>query len=85
MARHTGISNRETPEEEARERSKHPPLRREDTPRPDTGGRKAGSRSLAQKEARARYPDRTMPPARKKSGAFGQEPAQRPASRRKRG
>ncbi len=85
MARHTGISNRESAEEEARERSKFPPLRREATPRPDTGGRKAGVRSLAQKESRSRYPDRTTPQARKKSGAFGQEPSRRPASKKRRG
>ena len=85
MARHIGISNRETAEEEALERSKHPPLRREAIPRPDTGGRKTGMRSLAQKESRSRYPDRTTPQARKKSGAFGQEPSRKPVARRKRG
>lgn len=85
MAQRTGISNRETAEQEARERSEHPPLRREETPRPDTGGRKAGARSLAQKEARSRYPDRTTPQARKKSGAFGQEPSRKPMAGRKRG
>jgi hypothetical protein len=35
---------------------------------------KAGSRSIAQKEERARYPDRSMPQTRKVSGAFGREP-----------
>jgi hypothetical protein len=35
---------------------------------------KAGSRSIAQKEAGSRYPDRSMPPSRKVAGAFGSEP-----------
>lgn len=35
---------------------------------------KAGSRSIAQKEAGSRYPDRSMPAARKVEGAFGKEP-----------
>jgi len=87
---HTGISNRETSEEEAREREEHPPI---DTGSPaptDAGGdrgeaplesvpdrqtsHKAGSRSIAQKEAETKYPDRSMPPSRKVSGAFGKEP-----------
>jgi hypothetical protein len=86
----SGISNRETPEEEARERDEHPPL---DTGSPepvDAGGNvgeapldkvperqtshKAGSRSIAQKEDAARYPDRSMPPTRKVAGAYGKEP-----------
>ena len=29
---------------------------------------------MAQKEDEARYPDRSMPPSRKASGAFGKEP-----------
>lgn len=86
----TGISNRETPDEEARERAEHPPLDTESPPPQDAAGRvgeeptenvpnrqtshKAGSRSIAQKEDRARYPDRSMPPSRKVSGAFGKEP-----------
>ena len=85
-----GISNRETPEEEAREREEFPPVdpaapppedaagRVGDDPPGDTNGRhtshKAGSRSVAQKEGEARYPDRSMPPARKVAGAFGKEP-----------
>ncbi|MPZ21600.1 MAG: hypothetical protein GEV06_27465 [Luteitalea sp.] len=40
---------------------------------------KAGSRSIAQKEAGARYPDRSMPASRKVSGAFGREPRTGPA------
>ena len=35
---------------------------------------KAGSRSIAQKEAESKYPDRSMPPSRKVNGAFGREP-----------
>ena len=35
---------------------------------------KAGSRSIEQKQDEARYPDRSMPSARKTSGAFGKEP-----------
>src|SRR5437867_84701 len=32
---------------------------------------KAGSRSIAQKEAESRYPDRSMPASHKVAGAFG--------------
>jgi hypothetical protein len=90
---HTGISNRETPADEARERQEHPP-RNTGSPEPeDAAGRvgeqpltdardrhtshKAGSRSIAQKEANARYTDRSAPPSRKVSGAFGKEPKSR--------
>jgi hypothetical protein len=38
---------------------------------------KAGSRSVAQKEAESRYPDRSMPATRKVGGAFGREPGGR--------
>lgn len=85
-----GISNRETPNQEERERAEHPPLDVGSPPPEDAAGRvgeeplgkvpnrqtshKAGSRSIAQKEDRARYPDRSMPPSRKVSGAFGREP-----------
>jgi hypothetical protein len=87
---HTGISNRESPEEEAVEREEHPPLDPSSPPPQDAAGRvgeepledtrdrhtshKAGSRSIAQKEDEARYPDRSMPATRKVSGAFGKEP-----------
>jgi hypothetical protein len=90
MTRRSGISNRESAEEEAREREQHP---QQDTGSPapeDAAGRqgeqpltdlrdrhtshKAGSRSIAQKEAASRYPDRSMPATRKVPGAFGQEP-----------
>lgn len=90
MTRRSGISNRESPEEETREREQHPP---QDTGSPapeDAAGRqgeqplmdlrdrqtshKAGSRSIAQKEAASRYLDRSMPATRKVPGAFGDEP-----------
>lgn len=89
MDKATGISNRETPEQEEREREEFPPI--DDTPQPqDASGRtgdepngdmsgrqtshKAGSRSVAQKEAGSRYADRPTPPSRKVEGAFGREP-----------
>ena len=84
-----GISNRETATEEATERHEHPPLDPTSPPE-DAAGRvgeqplddrrdrqtahKAGSRSIAQKEAESRYPDRSMPASRKVDGAFGREP-----------
>jgi hypothetical protein len=88
--RQPGISNRETAEEEQKERHDTPPL---DTGSPepeDAAGRvgenplddqrdrhtshKAGSRSVAQKEAGSRYPDRSMPASHKVAGAYGREP-----------
>jgi hypothetical protein len=90
MARRSRISNRESAEEEFKERQRYPP---QDTGSPapeDAAGRqgeqpltdlrdrqtshKAGSRSIAQKEAASRYPDRSMPASRKVPGAFGKEP-----------
>jgi hypothetical protein len=84
----TGISNRETPDEEARERQEHPPIdstseaesrsaetSAEHVPDRQTSN-KAGVRSVAQKEDRARYPDRGMPATHKKPGAFGREPVE---------
>jgi hypothetical protein len=92
--RNTGISNRESARDEARERQEYPPL---DTGSPapeDAAGRtgeqplddnrdrhtshKAGSRSIAQKESESRYPDRSMPASRKVAGAFGREPTAPP-------
>ena len=35
---------------------------------------KAGSRSVAQKEAESKYPDRSHPASRKVAGAHGEEP-----------
>ena len=89
MTKRPGISNREDAETEARERAEHPPIDAGSPPPEDAAGRvgdentrevpnrqtahKAGSRSIAQKEATTRYPDRSMPPSRKVSGAFGKE------------
>jgi hypothetical protein len=86
----TGISNRETARQESEERAAHPPVDTSSPPPEDAGGdvgerglpdehgrqtaHKAGSRSIAQKEAESRYPDRSMPASRKVAGAFGQEP-----------
>src|SRR5215207_9663332 len=86
----TGISNRETPREEDAERHEFPPVDPGPPPPQDAAGRvgdaetatfdggqtshKTGSHSLAKKEEEASYPDRSMPPARKVSGAFGKEP-----------
>ena len=85
-----GISNRESAAEEQAERAEHPPIDGGSPPPEDAAGNvgdepiqdydglqtahKAGSRSIAQKEDEARYPDRSMPPSRKAAGAFGKEP-----------
>lgn len=85
-----GVSNRLSAEAEARERQAHPPVDTNSPPPEDAAGRvgeqpledqpgrqtshKAGSRSIAQKEAAVRYPDRSMPASRKVDGAFGREP-----------
>jgi hypothetical protein len=85
-----GISNRLRPAAEAKDRSRHPPVDTASPPPEDAAGRvgeqplddrrdrhtshKAGSRSIAQKQANARYPDRSMPASRKVAGAFGREP-----------
>jgi hypothetical protein len=86
----SGISNRESAAEESRDREEHPPLDASSLPPEDAAGRvgeqplddtrdrhtshKAGSRSIAQKEAGSRYPDRSAPASRKVGGAFGKEP-----------
>ena|SRR5829696_2182227 len=90
VEKNTGISNRESAEQESAERAAHPPLDTSSPPPEDAGGEvgeqpiddysgrqtahKAGSRSIAQKEAGSRYPDRSMPASRKVAGAFGKEP-----------
>jgi hypothetical protein len=90
MPRQTGISNRETPEQEANERDRFRPVdagtptpedaagRQGEQPLEDTRDRhtshKAGSKSIAMKETESRYPDRSMPSSRKVAGAFGREP-----------
>jgi hypothetical protein len=89
-SKNTGISNRESARDEARERSEHPPADTNSPAPQDAAGRvgeqpltdtrdrhtshKAGSRSIAQKEAESKYPDRSMPASRKVDGAFGREP-----------
>ena len=88
--RDVGISNRASASEEAEERREHPPLDTGSPEPEDASGRvgdeaitdtndlqtshKAGSRSIAQKEAEARYPDRGMPASHPVAGAFGREP-----------
>lgn len=87
----TGISNRESAREEEAGRATHPPAEAGSPPAEDAAGRvgdqpisddnglqtshKTGSRSMAQKEAESRYPDRSMPASRKVAGAFGKEPS----------
>ena len=104
MPKLAGISNRESAVEEAHERQEHPPLNTGSPPPQDAAGHvgeepledrrdrhtshKAGSRSIAQKEAESKYPDRPMPASRKVAGAFGKEPGagstKTPSQRRKR-
>ena len=90
MHKDAGISNRETAAEEAKEREAHPPIDTSSPPPQDAAGRvgeqpledlsdrhtshKAGSRSIAQKEAESKYPDRSTPGSHKVDGAFGKEP-----------
>jgi hypothetical protein len=91
-----GISNRESASEEQAERAAHPPVDTAAPPPEDAAGRvgeqplddqkdvqtshKAGSRSVAQKEAESRYPDRSMPASKKVDGAFGKEPNDSPGN-----
>jgi hypothetical protein len=86
----SGISNRESAREEDAERERLRPADSTSPQPQDAAGRigeqplqdlrdrhtshKAGSRSIAQKEAESRYPDRSMPATRKVAGAFGKEP-----------
>ena len=88
MPSRQGISNRQSADDEARERTEHPP----DTGRPqatDVAGRpdedpredhrdgqtshKAGSRSVAQKMAGTSHSDHPAPSTSKVAGAFGRE------------
>jgi hypothetical protein len=87
--RRVGISNRMSPEDEARDAREHPPLDPGDPPPQDAAGRvgdasaegpadrqtsvKSGSRSTAQKAAGTRHQDGPAPSSRKVSGAFGRE------------
>jgi hypothetical protein len=86
----TGISNRETARQEDEERRRFPAIESRSPEPQDAAGRvgeqpledtrdrhtshKAGSRSIAQKEAASQYADRSMPATRKVDGAFGKEP-----------
>jgi hypothetical protein len=89
----TGISNRQSPTDEAHDRQEHPPADTSGPPPEDASGRaggdaapdlhgqtshKAGSRSIAQKEDEARYPDRAVPASKHVPGAFGKEPSDQP-------
>ena len=89
-----GISNRETPAQEARGREEHRPVDPASPPPEDAAGsvgerdysrhgrqtsHKAGSRSVAQKEAGSKYADRSMPAARKVAGAYARESGEAPA------
>lgn len=84
-----GISNRMSPDDEARDAAEHPPVDTTAPPPQDASGRtgeepaanapgrqtslKAGSRSMAQKEAGTRHTDDATPSSRKVAGAFGRE------------
>jgi hypothetical protein len=74
-----GISNREAPEEEARERQEHS-ARREDEAgetepqiRDGQSSTKSGTKASAQKKATTRHTEDTAPAAAKVQGAFGKE------------
>ena len=85
-----GISNRESARDESQERREHPPKPQGPPQAEDASGRqgdallddvgeyqtshKAGSKSVAQKQEGARYPDRSAPASHKVPGAFGAEP-----------
>ena len=85
----TGISNRESASEEAKERLEHPPLNANaplfqdaesgggELPLNDQAGeqssRKSGVHSSAQKQEGTRDPERPVPPSRPVAGAFGKE------------
>ena len=81
-----GISNRETPREEAEERREHPPTGANAPPGRERQGEsaadasaeqqtsgKSGVRSTAQKESESKYAERPMPATSKTDGAFGRE------------
>jgi hypothetical protein len=84
-----GISNRMSPDAEAREAAEHPPVDTSGPPAEDAAGHrddeplelaadrqtsgKAGSHSMAQKEAGTRHPHDSAPSSNKVSGAFGRE------------
>jgi hypothetical protein len=77
-----GISNRETAEDEARERGAHPPgvegeAAQPEQDEPETSdvqsSTKSGTRASAQKDATTRHTENTAPAATKVQGAFGKE------------
>jgi len=83
-----GISNRESADQEARERAEHPPLDPSAPPAEDAAGRgddgnddrtgeqsssKTGVRSSGQKMGATRYGQSPMPQTDKVAGAFGKE------------
>jgi hypothetical protein len=77
-----GISNREAPEEEARERQQNPPrlegeaaMPQEDAPATNDlqSSTKSGTKASAQKRATTRHTEQTAPAAAKVQGAFGKE------------
>jgi hypothetical protein len=77
-----GISNRETAENEARDRRAHPPEVEGDTAQPQQdepetpdvqSSTKSGKKASAQKDATTRHTESTAPAATKVQGAFGKE------------
>ena len=76
-----GISNRESPAQEAQERIENPPFdagsateeASDPTGAQPQSSHKSGSRSSARKKAASRYTERTMPAAGPVGGAFGKE------------
>ena len=91
-----GISNRETPAEEQRERDRFPPVSLESPPPEDAAGsigeqgssrdgrqtsHKAGSRSVAQKMAGSKYSDRSTPGSHQVPGAFAKERPPKPSAK----
>jgi hypothetical protein len=77
-----GISNREAPEEEARERRENPPQFEgeaanpgDDTPATNEGqsSTKIGTKASAEKQDSTRHTEQTAPAASKVQGAFGKE------------
>lgn len=87
--RAAGISNRMSPEDEARNQAEHPPREPEAPPPPDASdaageelpaeipglqtSSKVGVKSMAQKVADTRHVDEPAPHAQKVAGAFGLE------------
>ena len=77
-----GISNREEPAKEAREREEHPRALEGDAAEPEEDepealdiqtSTKSGVKASAQKDQSTRHAERTAPSAAKVPGAFGKE------------